>query len=102
MTTLPSAGVFGLVATPTVSPADRAGDARQIPANLLELEGVHTSPGTNMGLDMRRGAMRSAGFLIAASIFSCLFIGMALAGAVIAKSRNVVHPQSPPQHTPAR
>jgi hypothetical protein len=99
MTTLPSAGVFGLIATPTVPPADPAGDVRHVAPSLLELEGAHTSPGTNSGVDMRRGALRSAGFLITASIFSCLFIGMALAGAVIA---SVIHSQLSPRSALAR
>ena len=51
MVTLPSAGVFGLVATPTVTPADPAGDVRQVAPGLLELEGAHTSPGTDTGVD---------------------------------------------------
>lgn len=80
MATLPSVGVYGLVATPTVSPADPAGGARRTIATLLEPEGANT------GVNVRRGVMCSAGFLIAASIFSSSFIGAALAGIVIAKS----------------
>jgi hypothetical protein len=101
MTTLPSAGVFGLVATPTVSPADPASDIRQVTPSLLELEGAHTSPGTNTAVDIRRGAVRPAGFLIAASIFSCLFVGMALAGAVLARSFKVAPAQLPSLSAPA-
>ena len=99
MTTLPSAGVFGLVATPTVPPAGPAGDVGQVTPSRLELEGAHPSPSPSAGIDIRRDALRAAGFLITASIFSCLFISVALAGIVIT---SVIHSQLSPRFAPAR
>jgi hypothetical protein len=93
MITLPSAGVLGLVATPTVPPADPADHARQITASLPELESAHSSPCTSVGVDMRKDAMRAARLLITASVFSCLFIGIALASVVITRSFSVAHAQ---------
>ena len=99
MPTLPSAAVFGLVATPMASPADPAGDIRQVIPRLLELEGAHSPPCTRAGADIGKDALRAAGFLITASVFSCLFISIALAGAVIT---SVIHSQLSPQSASAR
>lgn len=92
MPTLVSAAVFGLVATPMASPADPVGDVHRAAAHLRELEEVHTCSGANTCIDTRRDVMRSAGYLIAASIFSSLFIGTAFAGIVLS---SFIHSQSP-------
>ena len=102
MKTFQNAGVFGLIATPTLPSGDSVDNGRQLKANQLGLKGVPAAPGTRTGSDLRRGAMRSVGFFIAASVFGCLFLGMALAGAVLAKSCNDTHRPLASQSAPAR
>ena len=81
MSTVPSAGVLGLVATPLGPHPSRSHDAPHVSASLIEWE---TSPSTSMGVDAQGNAVRAASFLMAAAAFGCLFMGIALV--VMAKS----------------
>jgi hypothetical protein len=97
MTTVRSAGVLGLVATPAGPHPNRGHDARHVSASLLEWE---TSPSASMGIDVQRNVVRAASFLMAAAAFGCLFFGITLA--VMAKSLSVGDAQSSWRADPQR
>ena len=95
MTTVPSAGVLGLVATPLGPHLHRAHNVPHVSASLLEWE---ASPSTPMGIE--RNAVRAASFLMAVAAFGCLFIGISLA--VMAKSLSIANAQSSSRADPPR
>lgn len=97
MTTVPSAGVLGLVATPPGPHPNRRHDARHVSASLLEWE---TSPSASVSIDAQRNVVRAARFLMAAAAFGCLFFGITLA--VMARSLSVADAQSSWRADPQR
>lgn len=97
MTTVPSAGVLGLVATPPGPHPSRSHDSPHVSNSLIEWE---TSPSTSMGVEAQRNAVRAASFLMAAAAFGCLFMGIALV--VMAKSLSAANAQSSSRVVPLR
>jgi len=89
MTTVPSAGVLGLVATSPGPHPSRSHDAPHVFNSLIEWE---TSSSPSLGVDARRNAVRAANFVMAAAAFGCLFMAIALV--VMAKSLTVANAQS--------
>jgi hypothetical protein len=95
MTTVSSAGVLGLVATPPAPRSNLGNDASHVSTNLLELETSLCSP---LDVEVKKTAMRAATFLLTAAALSCLFIGVTLA--MMAKSLGVANAQSALQGVP--